>query len=401
MGGVDRTRNWEKVIMHVDMDAFFAAFEIRNLPHLKGKPVIVGGLPGYRSVVTTCSYEARKYGVHSAMPLMQAKRLCPHGIFLSGTMGGYVYTSAILQKIFERFSPVVEPLSVDEAVMDITGCHRIFGTVENLVAGMKDRLKNELEMTCSVGIAPNKILAKMASGENKPDGMTIIDVDDFRKLFYHRPVDALWGIGESTKKSLEKIGIKTVENLASKKEKELRAYFGKYGIYLNRISHGLGPDEVRTYECREDEKSMSHETTLPIDIDNIDRIYATILWLSDKVSRRLRKGNFKARTITVKVRTPDFKTITRDRTISHPTDQCDVIYNVVRKLLPKQYGPWKKIRLLGVKASQLVANPACEQLSLIADERGLKRAESSKVIDKIRERYGDRIIELAGTKSWK
>ncbi len=203
--------------MHVDMDAFFAAIEIRNHPHLKGKPVIVGGDENYRSVVSTCSYEARKFGVHSGMPMKEAKRICPGAVIISGTLNSYSYTSAKMQRIFEKYSPVVEPFSIDEVFMDITGCHKIYGTVENLVRLMKDEIKRELSLTCSVGIAPTKYLAKMASGENKPDGLTIIDREDFKRIYYPRPVDALWGVGESTKKMLEKIGIKTVADLAARK----------------------------------------------------------------------------------------------------------------------------------------------------------------------------------------
>jgi len=171
MGGIDRTIGWEKVIVHVDMDAFFAAIEIRNDPHLKGKPVIVGGDTKYRSVVSTCSYEARKYGVKSAMPMAEAKRLCPEGVIVSGNLNEYVYTSAVLQSIFGKYSPIVEPFSVDEAFLDITGCHKMFGSAENLVKAMKNEIKHDLGLSCSVGISPNKMLAKMASGENRPDGL--------------------------------------------------------------------------------------------------------------------------------------------------------------------------------------------------------------------------------------
>ncbi len=397
MGGVDKTIGWEKVIMHVDMDAFFAAFEVRNMPKLKGKPVIVGGDPRFRSVVSTCSYEARKFGVHSGMPITKAKRLCPEAVIISGTLRGYVYTSALLQKIFANYAPIVQPLSVDEVVMDITGCHRIFGTVENLVRLMKAQIKNELSLTCSVGIAPVKILAKMASGENKPDGMTIIDVDDFKKLFYPRPVNAIWGIGEATKNSLEKIGLKTVGDIAQKNEKDLRAYFGKYGTFLYMVSRGRGTSEIYSFDDRPDEKSMSHETTLAVDLSEIDKIYSTLLWLSDKVARRLRQGNYLAKTVSVKVRSSDFQTITRDKTVTHPTDQCKLIYETAKRLVPKEYGPRVKVRLLGVKASNLIHNEENAQLPLITDIVGEKLLSSSNAIDRIRDRYGSSSIKMAGT----
>jgi len=384
--------------MHVDMDAFFAAFETRNMPKLKGKPVIVGGDPRFRSVVSTCSYEAREFGVHSGMPIKKAKLLCPQAIIISGTLRGYVYTSALLQKIFANYAPIVQPVSVDEVVMDITGCHRIFGTVENLVAKMKAHVKKELSLSCSVGIAPVKILAKMASGENKPDGLTIIDVEDFKKMFYPRPVDAIWGIGEATRKSLEKIGLYTVGDIAKKTEKELKAYFGKYGTFLYMVSQGRGVSKVHSFEERPDEKSMSHETTLTIDISDIDKIYSTLLWLSDKVSRRLRQGKYLARTISVKVRSSDFKTITRDKTVAYPTDQCKIIYETAKRLLPQKYGPKIKVRLLGVKVSKLIQNENNLQLSLLEDKTGEKLLASSEAVDKIRNRYGSSAIKLAGTK---
>jgi len=398
MGGVDRTVNWDRVILHVDMDAFFAAIEIRNHPHLKGKQVIVGGDENFRSVVSTCSYEARKYGVHSGMPMKEAKRKCPDAVYISGTLNSYTYTSAILQSIFEKYSPVVEPFSIDEVFMDITGCHKIYGTVENLITLMKEEIKNRLSLTCSAGIAPTKYLAKMASGENKPDGLTIIDCEDFKRLFYPRQVDALWGVGESTKKLLEKIGVRTVADLATRKEKQLRGYFGKNGEALSHISRGIDHTEVYSYENRPHDKSMSHETTLAVDISEIDKIYATLLWLSDKVAMRLRKDNYHGRTVSVKVRSSDFNTITRDKTLFRPTDQSKVIYETAKKLVPREYGLKIKIRLLGVRVSHLEKKHTNLQLSLIEDKSYKKLCAGSVAVDKIRDRYGSSSIKLAGTR---
>ncbi len=386
------------MILHVDMDAFFAAIQMRNHPHLKGKPVIVGGDARFRSVVSTCSYAARKFGVHSGMPLKKAKRKCPEAVCISGTLNSYSYTSAILQSIFQNYSPVVEPFSIDEVIMDVTGCHKIYGTVENLVSLMKADVKKRLSLTCSVGIAPTKYLAKMASGENKPDGLTIMDREDFKRMFYPRPVDALWGVGESTKKALGKIGVRTVADLAARKEKQLRGYFGKNGEALSHISRGIDNTEVYSYENRPHDKSMSHETTLAVDISEIDKIYATLLWLSDKVARRLRKDNYHGRTISVKVRSSDFKTITRDKTLYRPTDQSKVIYETAKRLVPREYGPKIKIRLLGVRVSHLEKNQTVRQLSLIEDRPNDKLCAGSQAVDKIRNRYGSSSIKLAGTK---
>jgi DNA polymerase-4 len=398
MGGVDKTKNWPKVVMHVDMDAFFAAFEIRNTPQLKGKPVIVGGDINHRSVVTTASYEARKFGIKSAMPIAEAKRLCPEGIFISGTMGGYVYTASVMLKIFEHYSPKVEPVSVDEAFLDISGCYRIYGNAENLVLQMKKELKERLDMTCSVGIAPTRLMAKMASGADKPDGLTIIDRDDFKKLFYSKPVEVLYGVGKATQKYLNEIGIKTVGELAGKKEKELRNLFGKNGEALALIARGEDSDFVHSMEDLPDDKSMSHETTVRADLSEIDKIYSTLLWLSDKVARRLRQDNFVGRTVSIKIRSSSFETITRDRTLSSPTDQCNLIYETARKLIPRQYGPQIKVRLIGVKVSNLKKKEESIQLELINDIHNIKLSESSKAVDSIRDRYGESVIKLAGTK---
>ncbi|MFH2035177.1 MAG: DNA polymerase IV [Candidatus Zixiibacteriota bacterium] len=398
MGGIDRTKEWPRIIMHVDMDAFFAQIEERNCPDLKGKPVIVGGNPRFRSVVSTCNYEARKYGVHSGMSSVRAKQLCPHAIFVSGTLGNYTYTSAVMQKIFENYSPIVEPVSVDEAFLDLTGCHKIYGTVENLVHQLKTEMKNKLSLTCSVGISPTKLIAKMGSGENKPNGLTIMDRDDFKRLFYDRPVDALWGVGESMKNHMAKNGIHTVGDIASKKEKELTAIFGKYGTYLWVLANGLDKNEVHAFENRPHDKSMSHETTLIADLSDIDKIYSTVLWLSDRVARRMRKWGYQGKTITVKIRSSDFETITRDKTIACPTDQCQVIYETAKRLIPKKYGPKVKVRLIGVKVSQLEKKETSLQLDLIENTAGKKIASTSEALDKIRNKYGSRIIELAGTK---
>ncbi len=398
MGGIDKTRDWDRVIMHVDMDAFFAALEERNVPGLKGKPVIVGGDPRYRSVVSTCSYEARKYGVHSGMSMAKAKKLCPQAIIISGSLNAYIYASSYLQTIFDNYSPIVEPFSVDEAFLDITGCHRIFGTVENLVMQMKREIKDRVGLTCSVGIAPTKLLAKMGSGENKPDGLTILDREDFKKLFYDRPVNHLWGVGESTKNSLNKIGIFTIGQLAAKKDKELEAYFGKNGSWLSVVARGMDTGIVHDEYTIPEDKSMSHETTLAHDLTDIEKIYSTVLWLSDRVARRMRRYGYVGRTITIKVRDSKFNTITRDRSLNCPTDQGKTIFETARKLIPKEFGLRKAVRLLGVKVSHLEKHIMTEQLDILGNVSLNKQHDVNAAVDKIRDRYGDSIVKLAGTR---
>ena len=401
--------NFSPVILHVDMDAFFAAIEIRDNPRLKGKPVIIGG-DGLRGVVSTCSYEARRYGVRSGMSSVQARRLCPEGVFVSAALREYVYTSACLQEIFERYTPMVEPFSIDEAFLDITGTERLYGGPEELAQAMKQEIKDRLRLTCSMGIAPSKYLAKLASGVQKPDGMTVMDRSVFRGIFFPRPVDALWGVGESTKRALNAKGIYTVGDLAKAEPDWVKKIFGKNGETLTVMARGTDDGEVLRYRDMPHDKSMSHETTLSVDIQDPSLIKATILWLSDKVARRLRKGGYVGRTISVKVRSSDFSTITRSHTILRPTDRSDIIFHLALKMVPREYGMKYKVRLLGVRASRLERrSKLCtdekganclqtvpSQLDLIVDEDEKGNRQLTRALDSIRDKYGDRSITLAG-----
>lgn len=330
--------SFSPIIVHVDMDAFFAAVEVRNNPHLKGRPVVVGGGPNGRGVVSTCSYEARKFGIHSGMPSQKAKKLCPKAVFISAGLGGYVYASAVLQKIFEKYSPKVQPVSVDEAFLDMTGTKRMHGGVVEMVMAMKNEIWSTLQLTCSVGISPSRYLAKLASGLDKPNGVTVMDRDKFKTVFFPREVDALWGVGASTKKMLAKKGIITVADLARTDSKLLRGIFGKNGDELSVMSRGIDDSKVMSYRDMPHDKSMSHETTFPVDLLDPTLLKATILWLSDKVARRMRRHRYLGRTISVKIRAADFKTITRSYTIKNDTDRCDVIFQQALRLIPNEFG---------------------------------------------------------------
>lgn len=400
--------DFRPVIVHVDMDAFFAAVEIRNNPSLKGRPVIVGGGIGRRSVVSTCSYEARTYGVRSGMSSRQAYQLCPKGVFISAGLRGYVYASACLQKIFEAYSPLVEPISVDEAFLDITGTERLFGGPEALVAAMKRDIWDTMKLTCSVGIAPGKYLAKMASGMNKPNGQTVLDQERFKTVFYSRPVDALWGVGESTKRSLNRRGIHTVGDLAAADATVLKRMFGVNGGYLSVMARGEDTSTILSFEEEPNDKSMSHETTVSNDIQDPTVIKATVLWLADKVTRRMRRRGYVGRTVSVKIRASDFTTITRSYTLSRPTDRCEVLYHHAMRLIPKEYGMRFRVRLLGVRMSHLVKRgsnddvadsalslPGQLDLSLFEDER--KASRLTKAVDSVRDKHGEGSIILAGT----
>ncbi len=406
--------DFSPVIIHVDMDAFFAAVEIRNNPRLKGLPVMVGGGIGQRGVVSTCSYKARKYGVHSGMSTVKAKQLCPDGVFISAGLGGYVYASACLQKIFEKYTPIVEPCSVDEAFLDITGAYRPYGGPVELVLAMKQEIAAKLNLTCSVGISPAKYLAKMASGLNKPNGLTVMDQSKFKEVFFPQSVKELWGIGESTTRTLAGEGIFTVGELAEARPEFLKRLFGVNGYGLSDMSRGIDDSPVLRYREMPNDKSMSHETTLREDIQDPSMIRATILWLSDKVARRMRRGGYVGRTVSVKIRSSDFKTITRSHTIIRSTDRCDVIFKTALGLVPKEYGMKIKVRLLGVRMSHLervsagddeddeaVVHNAGEkvgrQLELITDVHEHRIKELTHAVDAIRNKFGEHSIKLAGT----
>jgi len=399
--------DFSPVIAHVDMDAFFAAVEIRNNPHLKGKPVIVGGGIGPRGVVSTCSYEARKYGVRSGMSAMKARKLCPQGVFISAGLRGYVYASACLQKIFERYTPRVQPISVDEAFLDLTGTERMYNSPIELIQVMKNEIWERMRLTCSVGLAPTRYLAKLASGLNKPNGLTIMNRERFGEIFFPKPVDALWGIGESTKRTLAGKGIYTVQDLARTDSAFLRRIFGKNGDTLAIMSQGNDNGEVMRYEELPQDKSMSHESTLREDIHDPDIIKATILWLADKVARRMRKYRYVGRTISVKVRAADFSTITRSHTITEPTDRCNIIFATALRLVPREYGLKHKVRLLGVRVSHLQKRK--EKIDSLGNYRDLRQLELldypgesknddlTRAVDSLRDKYGEHIVRLAGT----
>jgi DNA polymerase-4 len=263
MGGVDHKAIWagHKVIIHLDMDAFFAAIEQMINPELRGRPVIVGGTPDSRGVVSTCSYEARNYGVHSAMPMKRAYELCPNAVFIDTPGGKYSYMSVEVEKILRTFSPYVEPVSIDESFMDITGVWNRFGSPQKTAEAIKGKIKEELGLTASVGVAPNRLVAKMASGSNKPDGLVVIQPHEVQQFLWGQPVEHLWGVGPKSTETLNKQGIRTIGELANASEAKLKNMFGILGPGLVRMARGEGPDDVRESHLDYDAKSMGHEHT--------------------------------------------------------------------------------------------------------------------------------------------
>jgi DNA polymerase-4 len=381
-------------IIHVDMDAFFAAVEMRDNPQYRGKPVIIGGDPrrDVRSVVSTASYEAREFGVHSAMPLMQAYRLCPQGIFLRGNMSRYGEVSREIMAIFARYTPLVEPLSVDEAFLDVSGCEGLFGPPEEIAARIQKDIEQELQLTASVGVAPNKFLAKLASDLQKPRGFTVIRPQEVEAVLTPLPVEKLWGVGEKTAVKLRNMGIDTVGQLASLPENLLRAAFGKMGAALRHLARG---EDCRTVEPSRAAKSVSRETTFPRDVIDMDRLRAVILELADDVACTLRASQFLAGTVTLKLRYGNFETITRQGPLPAPACLTMPIYNKALELLAKVNLQGRGVRLIGVGTGGLINNQGSRQLSFFEDP-GLAREEKiAEAIDKVSARYGSGAVKRA------
>jgi DNA polymerase-4 len=376
-----------RVILHIDMDAFFSQIEEIANPKLRGKPLIICGDPHIRSVVSTASYEARKYGVKSGMSVGKAKKLCPNGVYVGGNPRKYVYTSVQILKLLKEFTSAVEPFSVDEAFLEFedAGFSEAIGKAKKI----KKKIKDRFGLTGSIGIASNKFVAKMASGLDKPDGLTVIRDGEFLKLFGERPVGVLWGVGDKTAEKLNRLGVLSVRDLAFYPERKLKAVFGVYGRDLKSVANGMDDSPVIPYYEGVEPKSMGHEYTLPEDVDDRDRLLATLLRLTEKVARRLRREGYLGDTITVKIRDKDFHTITRQRKIEHQVDRDDIIYRIARSLFAENHGG-QSLRLLGVSVSGLVKkDEACAEPIFSGDK---KYSQFINAMDSIRDKFGERSI---------
>lgn len=331
------------------MDAFFAAVEQKRHPELIGKPVVIGGAgdPTKRGVVSTASYEARKYGIHSAMPLQQAYRLCPEAVFLPVDYDEYMKVSEKVKDVLRSFTPLVEDVGIDEAFLDITDVDMESEEITNMI---KERIRKETGLTCSIGIGPNKLLAKIASDMKKPDGLTIISPADIKKLIWPLPVRKLWGVGPKTERRLKDIGINTIGDLASIPLEKLMENFGEsYGNYLYEASRGIDESPVITYW---EPKSMSRETTFQRDTDNWNVIAKNLAELSRDVVDSMRESGYKGKTVTIKIRFSDFETHTRARTLDDFTDSLEIIRKAAFEALGK-IELKKRVRLIGVRVSSL------------------------------------------------
>jgi len=400
-------------IIHLDLDAFYASVEMLDNPEIAGKPVIVGG-GGKRGVVTAASYEARKFGVHSAQPVATARRLCPDGVFLPVRMGRYKEMSDRVFEIFRRFSPLVEALSIDEAFLDVTGTDRLFGGALEVARKIKEAVASETGLTVSAGVAASKFVAKIASDMNKPDGLTVVPRGKEKEFLGPLPVGKLWGVGKVTETALHRMGVKTIGDLASVPAENLKKRFGKHGLHLHRLANGIDDREV---EPEHEVKSIGHEDTYDEDIRDREAIGKELLSLAHRVSSRLRRKGFRGRTVTLKVKYRDFTQITRAATLPSPTDDGATIYRTVLPLLKKTEAGRRPVRLLGISVSHFGEKrfPREEwgQIPLFGQRpeprppssRGTtardpaRTAKLNEAVDRIREKYGERGIRpgtLAG-----
>jgi len=378
-----------KKIIHVDLDAFFASVEQLDNPELKGRPVIVGGSIKERGVVSTASYEARAFGVQSAQPIARAKKLCPQGVFLRVRMDRYREISRRVLKILSSCTPKVEPVSIDEAFLDITGCEKLFGKAEGIAREIKTRIKKEVGLTCSLGVAPNKFLAKVASGMQKPDGLVIVKDNDKESFLANLPVGKIWGVGKVTQRELQQMGIYTIRQLGELSFSELQKTFGRIGARLYNLSHGIDRTPVLTDRKI---KSMSSETTFPHDISERKVLEKTLYELSVKVSKTLRNKGLGAKSIQLKVRFSDFTTFTRSHTYREATNLTEFIWQRAKELLDKKVDlSSRKVRLIGLAVFNLGAQ---RQMELFVPEK-MQRLEVA--LEKIEKKYGIRGIRKGRT----
>src|SRR5579875_870171 len=377
-------------ILHVDMDAFFVSVEELADPSLRGKPVIVGADPDGRGVVAAASYAARKFGVHSAMPIRTAKKLCPHAIFLRGHHEKYREYSEKVYAVFQEFTPVIEMVSIDEAYLDLTGCERLHGGMLRAADRLIRTVKARTGLNCSVGASTSHLVSKIASDQAKPHGLLYVLPGCEKAFLAPLPVRRMPGIGKVTEPELLSLGISTIGDLQSYGADRLKEKFGKYGEWL--YTKSLGKD-IEAYAYKEDPKSISHETTFPEDIADGEELERTLSYLSQLVARRLREHRLFARTVGLKLRNHRFKTITRDTTLDEPTHLDSVIFEHVLRMLNIAWDGREKIRLVGVRASNLERSTF--QLDLFNATKRDKLGRVLQAADQVRGRYGFDAVQFA------
>jgi DNA polymerase-4 len=384
-----------RTIFHVDMDAFFVSVEELFDPSLRGKAVVVGGRPNERGVVSAASYEARKFGVHSAMPLRTAARMCPHAVFVDGHPDRYRDCSARVHEVLNRFSPLVEMASIDEAYLDMTGTERLHGPPLAAAHALHETMKAETRLNCSIGISTARLVSKVASDQAKPNGVLWIVPGAEAAFLAPLDVRKIPGVGKVTEKNLHILSIRKVGDLARLDDGYLEERFGKWGLALAGKSRGLDAGGWFDTEIGEnsDPKSISHEHTYNEDTSDLAALESTLAKLSEMVGRRLRENGLHARTLQLKLRYSDFTTITRAHSVERPTQLDTEIFNEARALFLKNWKPGARVRLLGVHASSF--EDAHGQLDLLDEGKHERWQQATAAADRLRDKYGDSAVSLA------
>lgn len=371
------------------MDAFYASVEERDRPELKGKPVAVGGTPEGRGVVAAANYRAREFGVHSAMPMARALRLCKNLIILPARHNHYAEVSRQIRAIFHRFTPLVEPLALDEAFLDVTSSRRLFGTAPAIGRRIKQEIRSELNLAASVGVGPNKFIAKVASAIRKPDGFVVVDPRNVQPFLDPLPVSRLWGVGKVADQRLAEHGIRTIGQLRIMKGDFLETLFGNWGEQLFNLSHGK---DDRPVVPDQDAKSISHETTFPEDLDDRETLREWMMELTDQVARRLRRNGLSGKTVQIKIRFSDFRTMIRSRSLKRATNLTRELWKTASGLLASNLSEHPPgVRLLGMGVYGLSSEQPA-QGELFEDQEEDKQRRIDAASDKIRDRFGKSAI---------
>ncbi|MFC9707764.1 DNA polymerase IV [Paenibacillus sp. NPDC056933] len=385
-----------RVILHVDMNAFYCSVHEAEEPELyRGKATAVAGSSEVRKgVIVTCSYTARSRGISTGMVVHQALKKCPDLIVIRPDFHLYRKYSREFMKIAYSYTPLLEATSIDECYLDITGS-RQFGTPLEIAESIQNRIRDELGLPCSIGIAPNKLLAKMASDLKKPNGISILRMRDVPEILWKRPCNEMFGIGKKTAEKLKKLGIETIGQLAKSDERMLTDVFGINGSWLKNSANGINHSEVQAE--REANKSIGHTTTLPADISEMHDVHRVLLNISDQVARRLRKHEMLSQGIQITIRTPDMKTITRSRMLEVPTEDASIIYREACALFAKHWGGGKPVRMLGVTLQTLIPREeSAVQLDLFEYEQKPKKENLIRIMDQLRDKFGENAVVTAG-----
>jgi DNA polymerase-4 len=380
------------VFTHLDMDAFYASVEIRERPELEGLPVVVGGSPEGRGVVAAASYPARRFGVRSAMPMATALKRCPELVILPSRMAVYAAESRRIHAILKRYTPLIEPLSLDEAFLDLRGSVRLFGPVPDIARRIKREIRDELGLAASVGIAPVKFIAKIASDLGKPDGFLVVEADAIHAFLEPLPVSRLWGVGKVGEQAMHRLGLETIGDVARREEDFMRRHFGRHGLHLLELARGIDPREV--VPDRET-RSVSNETTFAADIADREALRAILLQLVEQVSWRLRHKGLAGRTVQIKARYADFTTVTRARTLAAPTNTTADIWRAASALLDRLPRPGQALRLIGVGVSGFDEAPDA-QADLFAPAAA-EATRVDRVADAIQKKFGAGVVRRAGS----